>query len=71
MNGIASYVCVCPAGFLGVNCEINVDECESSPCMNQGKCIDDINGYTCDCSDTGFEVEFMLSWNYIKRNFLL
>ena len=27
------------------------------PCLNHGKCIDGLNDYTCDCSDTGFEGE--------------
>ena len=25
------------------------------PCQNNGTCIDGINDYTCDCTDTGFE----------------
>ncbi|KAF1643143.1 FA10 factor, partial [Spelaeornis formosus] len=30
------------------------DQCESSPCQNQGACRDGIGGYTCTCSE-GFE----------------
>ena len=36
-------------GFQGIFCQMNVDECESSPCLHQSQCIDHINGYTCDC----------------------
>ena len=29
---------------------VDVDECESNPCVNGGHCDDDVNGYTCDCA---------------------
>ena len=25
------------------------DECESSPCQNEGSCVDGDNSYTCNC----------------------
>ena len=28
---------------------------QDEPCQNSGKCIDGINNYQCDCSNTGFE----------------
>ena len=34
---------------VGLNCEVNIDECESFPCQNHGTCEDAINGYTCHC----------------------
>lgn len=34
----------------GLNCEKNIDECASGPCLNQGICTDGINSYTCHCS---------------------
>ena len=43
--------CCCPAGFTGVICEEEIIECESDPCMNGGTCIDEVNGYTCECPD--------------------
>lgn len=49
----AGYECVCLEGVTGPNCEININECESSPCK-QGMCIDLIGGYECDC-EVGFE----------------
>lgn len=29
----------------------DVNECESNPCLNNGGCIDSINGYICNCKD--------------------
>lgn len=33
---------------------MNKDDCESSPCLNNGICIDEINGFHCNCSSTGY-----------------
>uniref|UniRef100_A0A667Y4L9 Protein eyes shut homolog n=1 Tax=Myripristis murdjan TaxID=586833 RepID=A0A667Y4L9_9TELE len=46
-NGTAS--CRCPAGFEGTWCEIDTNECSSSPCQNHGHCLDWVNSYSCDC----------------------
>lgn len=34
------------SGFEGTHCEIDTNECGSSPCQNQGYCVDGINSYT-------------------------
>ncbi|XP_065210644.1 protein crumbs isoform X2 [Planococcus citri] len=47
------YECVCMPGAMGVNCEININECDSNPCKN-GKCNDLLGSFTCECDD-GFE----------------
>ena len=39
---------------LGVDCDINIDECESNPCENGAECIDGINEYICACKP-GFD----------------
>ncbi|KAB0800392.1 hypothetical protein PPYR_06132 [Photinus pyralis] len=51
----AGYECLCLTGVTGRNCEININECESSPCLT-GTCVDKIGGYICECDD-GFEGE--------------
>lgn len=42
--------CVCTPGFTGEFCEINIDACESNPCLNSGTCTDHGLVYTCICS---------------------
>lgn len=36
-------------GYMGTYCEVDVDECESNPCVNDGICRDMVNGFTCTC----------------------
>lgn len=28
---------------------LDINECESAPCEHDGKCVDDVNGYSCQC----------------------
>jgi EGF-like domain. len=35
-------------------CEININECDPSPCQNTATCIDGLNNFTCVCA-SGFE----------------
>lgn len=37
------------SGFTGTFCELNINECDSSPCVNGGLCKDMVNGFTCSC----------------------
>lgn len=37
------------SGYTGTHCEVDIDECESNPCVNDGICRDLVNGFTCTC----------------------
>ncbi|VVC29041.1 Hypothetical protein CINCED_3A018849 [Cinara cedri] len=60
-NSTISPFCNCPVGFKGNICEENIDDCldngYQSKCKNGGQCIDGINEYTCNCTDTGYTGE--------------
>jgi hypothetical protein len=45
-----------PTGFSGSRCEVNINDCLSSPCLNNGTCLDQVDGYLCDCL-SGFRQE--------------
>uniref|UniRef100_A0A803TFF7 Aggrecan core protein n=1 Tax=Anolis carolinensis TaxID=28377 RepID=A0A803TFF7_ANOCA len=41
--------CLCPPGYMGEHCDIDVDECHSRPCLNGATCVDGIHNFTCLC----------------------
>eukprot|EP01052_Picozoa_sp_SAG31_P002233 SAG31_NODE_77_length_27533_cov_47.448859_4_plen_1845_part_00 len=45
------FVCFCRVGFGGRTCGHNIDECVSQPCLNDGVCVDMMDGYQCACTD--------------------
>ncbi|KAI3354101.1 hypothetical protein L3Q82_018653, partial [Scortum barcoo] len=47
------FNCTCAAGFIGMLCEDDTDECEMSPCENQGTCVNTPGGFFCQCQ-SGF-----------------
>ncbi|XP_038656647.1 protein eyes shut homolog isoform X3 [Scyliorhinus canicula] len=44
-----TVLCSCQLGFEGARCEIDSNECLSSPCQNRGRCWDEVNSYRCLC----------------------
>ena len=49
-----TYKCNCPPGYSGQDCEENIDDCASRPCLNGGRCRDLINDFKCECQGTGY-----------------
>lgn len=49
--------CQCDRGYKGYHCEDNINDCVlpsgDSPCQNNGICIDEVDSYTCDCTNSG------------------
>lgn len=44
---------MCTKGYYGQHCELMIDRCQSSPCLNGATCIDSGELVFCKCS-TGF-----------------
>ncbi|XP_054726522.1 protein crumbs isoform X4 [Anastrepha obliqua] len=49
LRQINAYECVCQPGYTGINCEVDINECDSNPCTKGSTCIDMINNFTCSC----------------------
>ncbi|KAI3383429.1 hypothetical protein SNEBB_005763 [Seison nebaliae] len=44
------YRCECLAGWTGINCDIDINECEiNNPCQNNGICLNSEGSFACLC----------------------
>ena len=51
-DGSFEYTCTCHAGFEGLNCADDNDECDSTPCKNDAVCAQvSVDAYRCTCID--------------------
>ena len=48
-DGVAGIICSCPPGYVGIACEVDVDACQSRPCLNDAGCVDGVEVYRCEC----------------------
>lgn len=54
--------------FVGADCSVNIQECESSPCQNSGTCVDGINTYTCICPQPFYGHDCASFFDYCTLN---
>ncbi|KAM8875717.1 LOW QUALITY PROTEIN: protein crumbs homolog 1-like [Spinachia spinachia] len=45
----AGYICSCPSGTAGFLCQEVINQCDSIPCENGGRCESHVEGYICHC----------------------
>ncbi|XP_059145463.1 delta and Notch-like epidermal growth factor-related receptor, partial [Physella acuta] len=72
LGNSSHFSCLCPSGLTGTHCEVDINECEPSPCVH-GQCVDQRNGYLCLCEpgyhgDNCTEMHQECSLNPCKNN---
>jgi len=43
--------CICPVGYTGNTCELQIDDCGDGVCLNGATCRLGLSGHYCDCTD--------------------
>ena len=66
----ADYLCICPTGYEGERCEIDIDYCAPEPCLNGATCVDQVEGYQCQCPP-GWQGENCEEGNFNFRSLYL
>lgn len=49
VGGVDRFLVFFFVGFIGQNCEENIDDCLGNSCKNGGVCVDGVNIYNCRC----------------------
>ena len=45
----------------------DVDECNGTPCNNNGVCSNTVGSFTCDCGGTGYSGNICQTGNYLDN----
>lgn len=64
------YFCNCEMGWMGIKCDINIDDCEQIPCFNGAICIDLINSFNCFCAHGFTGIHLLIMCFSCKLHFL-
>lgn len=48
-NILGSFICICEMGFIGVLCDVEINECDILLCLNDVMCWKKLRGYECIC----------------------
>ena len=71
IRGYIDFTCYCVPGYTGTYCQVDINECLSSPCANNATCIDRVNAYECKCP-LGFNgIRLMISYENVASFFLV
>lgn len=46
---ISSFQCNCVPGYFGMLCNLDINECDASPCLHDSVCINKPGGFICVC----------------------
>jgi Notch-like protein len=52
-----------PNGFTGSLCEVQINQCASSPCINGAQCFNLVNSYVCNCKSDYYGTNCQLKQN--------
>jgi len=66
-NTANNYTCTCSPGYEGVNCQVNIDDCNGT-CLHGGTCTDLVNGFECSCpfGYSGTRCEITEYWTLLQ-----
>ncbi|XP_052271799.1 neurogenic locus notch homolog protein 2-like [Dreissena polymorpha] len=48
-NMRGNYTCVCDKGWIGLDCMLDINECDQNPCQNSGTCTNTQGSFNCNC----------------------
>ncbi|XP_067948761.1 fibropellin-1-like [Watersipora subatra] len=49
VDDLGPFVCLCSAGYEGLTCGTDIDDCEAIVCKKGGSCLDLVNDFECQC----------------------